>query len=247
MKIKYLSNKPLEQWDDRERIENVKYIFSNIVPYYDLMNRLLTVRRDVAWRRLTAKRISPQAEYLLDVASGTGDLTIEFARRAKKANIWGIDFSRRMLERGVMKVRRYGFDNRTAYLEGDALELPFKDDMFDAAAMAFGLRNTPNKLQVLREMRRVVKPGGEVLILEMTFPRNLRLRRFFIWYFNHVIPLLGRILAGNQASYQYLPDSIQDFLQPEELTKLMAEAGLTNIKEFPLTGGITYLHEGIVV
>ena len=246
MKRQYLSDKPLPNWGDKERIENVKYIFSHIVPQYDLMNHLLTAGRDVAWRRFTAKRVSPEAVNILDIASGTGDLAIAFARHANNAQVCGIDFSRRMMEEGMKKIHKRGLNSQITFFEGDALALPFKDDSFDAAGAAFGIRNIPDKKQALREMCRVVKPRGKVLILEMTFPRNLKLRKFFLWYFNNIIPRLGRMLAGNQAAYQYLPDSIQDFLHPEKLTKLFKETGLENIREFSMTGGITYLHEGIV-
>jgi len=246
MQKKYFSNKPLTDWGEKERIENVRYIFNHIVPQYDLMNHILTAGLDIRWRKFTAKRMTPEAEKILDVATGTGDLAIAFARRAQEAQVCGLDFSRRMMEEGVRKVNKRRLNSQITFFEGNARALPYQDGSFDAAAAAFGLRNIPDKNQVLREMRRVVKPGGKVLILEMTFPRNLKLRKFFLWYFKNVIPRLGRILAGNQAAYQYLPDSIQDFLRPEELTKLFKEAGLENIREFSMAGGITYLHEGTV-
>jgi demethylmenaquinone methyltransferase/2-methoxy-6-polyprenyl-1,4-benzoquinol methylase len=126
------------------------------------------------------------------------------------------------------------------------MALPFDDNEFDCATVAFGIRNMPDRLKALNEMARVVKPGGKIICLEMTFPRNMGLRRFFKWYLNNVVPLLGGIISRNPGAYRYLPDSIQDFLHPDDLSKLFRQAGLISLSEYPLTFGLTYLHEGIV-
>lgn len=241
-----LDHKPLQQFNASERIALVKRIFNSVTPHYDLLNRLMSARQDVRWRKFTAKRIPLNAERVLDVATGTGDLAIEIAHRRPKVQVAGVDFVERMMRPAVTKTAARGLNGRIAYSAGDALALPFRDNEFDAATIAFGIRNIPDRSAALREMARVVKPRGKVMVLEMTFPRSLGLRRFFQWYLNRVMPLVGRTISGNNEAYRYLPASIQDFLHPDDLTRLFSEVGLTSVKAFPLTFGITYLHEGIV-
>ena len=224
--------------------QSVKGMFNRITPHYDLLNRLLSGRRDVAWRRFAAKRIPPEARLILDVACGTGDLAIEICRRRPGTEVYAVDFAQKMMEFGVLKSVKRGLNSRIHFIGGNALKLPFPDDTFDVCGAAFGLRNIPDKLSALKEMRRVVKPGGRVFILEMTFPRDLKLRRLFLWYFRNVMPRVGRMISGDRNAYRYLPDSIQDFLPPEELSALFIEAGLAEVKAFPLHWGMTYLHEG---
>lgn len=241
-----LDNKPLKNWTDRERIQVVKYIFNTISPRYDLLNRIMSGRQDVRWRRFTARRIPESAKRILDVATGTGDLAIDIAGLRPDVQVYGADFVPKMMELAQKKTREALLDGRIVYTAGDAMALPFKTDEFDAATMAFGIRNMPDRLSVLKEISRVVKPGGKIFVLEMTFPKSLRLRRFFTWYLNNVIPLIGGIISGNRKAYRYLPDSIQDFLHPDQLTSFFQEADLRDIKSFPLTFGLTYLHEGTV-
>lgn len=236
----------LNNWTDKERIANVRKIFDTITPQYDLMNRVLSGRRDVAWRRFTAKQIPPDSTRFLDVATGTSDLGIDVCKRHRKIKVTGLDFSLKMMEAGREKVSRMKLSERIGFIAADATNLPFGDDYFDAAGAAFGIRNMPDKCRVLEEMKRVVKPGGKILILEMTFPRNSKLRWFFRWYFKNIIPLIGSLIAGNRRAYQYLPDSIHDFLHPDEMTGLFSEAGLQMVRAYPLSFGVTYLHEGVV-
>jgi len=247
----------LDNHSDSDRTQAVKQIFNGITPHYDLMNRLLSARRDVSWRRFAVKRFPDGAGRLLDVATGTGDVALEAIRQYPELQVTGVDFVPRMLEfarrktgkiAGSLPSSRPGGikpDGNVTYLAGDALALPFPDDYFDASIIAFGLRNIPDRLSALREMTRVVRSGGKILVLEMTFPRSIGMRRFFTWYLNRIIPFFGRIIAGHAGAYRYLPDSIRDFLQPDELINIMKKAGLTQIQSFSLTFGITYLHEGI--
>jgi len=241
-----LDEKPLTQFSPPQRIALVKRIFNTVTPHYDLLNRLMSARQDVRWRKFTAKRIPVDATKVLDVATGTGDLAIEIARRRPRVQVAGVDFVERMMRPAQVKTAARGLSGRISYAAGDALALPFRDNEFDAATIAFGIRNIPDRPAALREMARVVKPGGKVMILEMTFPRTLGLRRFFEWYLNRVMPLVGRTISGNHEAYRYLPASIQDFLHPDDLARLFSDVGLSSVKAFPLTLGITYLHEGIV-
>lgn len=241
-----VKDKPLDRWSDEERIRAVKKIFNTITPHYDLLNRLMSGRQDVKWRRFAVTRVPAEARMVLDVATGTGDLALDIADARPQAKIVGVDFVEKMMRLAQKKTSSRGLHTRIAYAAGDALSLPFADHMFDAATIAFGIRNIPDRLAALREMARVVKPGGKVITLEMTFPRNLGLRKFFRWYLNRVIPLVGGAISRNRAAYRYLPDSIQDFLHPDELTELFGQADMRSVKAFPLTFGLTYVHEGFV-
>jgi len=241
-----LNDKPLQNFTPNERIALVKRIFNSVTPHYDLLNRLMSARQDVRWRKFTAKRIPANATRVLDVATGTGDLAIEIAHRRPRVQVAGVDFVERMMRPAQTKTAARGLNDRIAYAAGDALALPFRNGEFDAATIAFGIRNIPDRAAAVREMARVVKPGGKVMVLEMTFPKSLGLRRFFEWYLNNVMPMIGRTISGNQEAYRYLPASIQDFLDPDELSRLFSDAGLSSVKAFPLTLGITYLHEGVV-
>lgn len=229
---------------DDVSVERVKRLFSEITPRYDLMNHLLSARQDIHWRRFTVKRIPPEAKRILDIAAGTGDLTIETVRRRGGASVFGLDLVEKMMDSGRIKAEKKGL--KVHWITGDALKLPFADDKFDAATIAFGLRNIPDRQGVVAEMARVVKPGGKVLALEMTFSRNLRLRKFFHWYLEKVIPALGGLFARNRKAYSYLAQSIREFIPPEELCGMFENAGLKSVKAFPLSLGITYLHEGVV-
>jgi len=240
-----IKQKPLKQWTDEERINAVKVIFDTISPRYDLLNRLMSGRQDVRWRRFTVSRLPQNAKIALDVATGTGDLAIDMAATGRM-EVFGVDFVEKMMRYAVEKTTARNLSGRITYSAADAMNLPFPADTFDAATMAFGIRNMPDRLSALKEMVRVVKPGGKILVLEMTFPRNLRLRRFFTWYLNNVIPFVGGIISGNRSAYKYLPDSIQDFLNPDDLAALFEKAGLESVKAFPMTFGLTYLHEGCV-
>lgn len=241
-----LETKPLRTWSPKERTRAVKQIFNTITPHYDMLNRIMSARRDVSWRRFAVSRVPETAQRVLDVATGTGDLALDLAGSRVQVRVVGLDFVEQMMRLALKKTVRAGLSERIEYAAGDATNLPFADDEFDCVTVAFGLRNMPDRLRALREMARVVRPGGKLVCLEMTFPRNLGMRRFFRWYLNLVIPLLGEILSGDSEAYRYLPDSIQDFLHPDELEKLFREAELLSVRAFPLTFGLTYVHEGIV-
>ncbi len=220
-------------------------MFDRITPQYDLLNRLLSARQDVYWRRKTVSRFPENSKRIIDIATGTGDIALEAVRQNPDIKVAGLDFVPRMLQYAIPKTRKNGVSDKIFYLAGDALHIPFRDNYFDAATIAFGLRNIPDRISALREMQRVVRPGGKVLILEMTFPKNIGMRKFFTWYLNNIIPLLGRVISRDKSAYKYLPDSIQEFLSPGELSGLMSEVGLLEVKAMSLTFGITYLHEGI--
>jgi demethylmenaquinone methyltransferase / 2-methoxy-6-polyprenyl-1,4-benzoquinol methylase len=230
---------------DADRIKTVQRIFNSVTPQYDLLNRLLSGRQDVYWRRRTVRHFPENSERVIDIATGTGDIALEAIKQHPEINVIGLDFVPRMLQFAAVKTKKANAEKHIGLIAGDALHIPFQNNYFDAATIAFGLRNIPDIPTALGEMQRVVRPGGKVLILEMTFPKNIGMRRFFNWYLNNIIPLLGRLISRDSGAYRYLPDSIQAFLSPGELSNLMEKVGLIEVKAIPLTFGITYLHEGV--
>ena len=210
-------------------------MFDRIAPVYDVMNRVMTAGLDVRWRRLAAAAAVRPGDRVLDAACGTGDLSLADLR-AGAASVTGLDFSARMLERARLK------SSVIAWVEGDLLALPFEDGSFDAATVGFGIRNVPELERALAELRRVLRPGGRLAILEITRPRGL-LRPFFGLWFDRLVPLVGRLLPGG-AAYTYLPASVARFPDAEELARLLGRAGFSEPGFRLLAGSIIALHVG---
>jgi demethylmenaquinone methyltransferase/2-methoxy-6-polyprenyl-1,4-benzoquinol methylase len=231
---------------DRDaHIGMVREIFATIPGRYDFLNRLLSLRRDVAWRRFAVRRMRFFETFrLLDVATGTADLAIEAARRHPDIRVAGIDFVREMLVPGMRKIKERGLDGRIRLLQADALALPFRDNSFDAVGIAFGIRNIPDRPAALREMLRVLVPGGAACILEMNAPPEGLRRGVFAPYLNRVLPGIARLFSRNPAAYRYLVDSILRFPPPKAFMKMMAEAGFRDMERHSLTLGITSLYIG---
>lgn len=218
----------------------VRQMFARIARRYDLLNHLLSANTDRRWRRVVALRLNekvPPGARVLDVACGTGDLSIQLFE-AIGARVIGLDFCRPMLEIAGRKT------NRVAFVEADALDLPFVDGAFDAVTIGFGLRNLADTIQGLKELRRVLKPGGWLAILEFSKPQAPSFRRLFEFYFTRLLPRIGGLLSGSQSAYQYLPDSVLRFPDQAGLAALMREAGLVEIEWQNLTGGVAALHLG---
>jgi len=228
-----------------EQIGMVREIFSTITGRYDFLNRLLSLRRDVAWRRFTGRKMRFfKTGRLLDVATGTADLAVEAALLNPEIRVTGLDYVPRMVALGQHKIAGKGLSGRIDLVRGDALFLPFREDSYDAVAMAFGIRNIPDRMRALKEMKRVAVPGGQVMILEMTTPQGPFFRKLFTFYLNRIIPRLARVFTSNPEAYLYLADSIMNFPSPAEFARLMREAGLEGVTAHPLTMGITCLHVG---
>ncbi len=229
-----------------DRVGKVQWIFSRITKHYDLLNHVLSAGNDIYWRKFTVKRLPSRCNEVLDVATGTGDLAFEIINGRQGCKAVGVDFVPEMISVAKEKGDKKGLLNKVEFMTGDALSLPFEDNRFDAATIAFGLRNIVEREAALREMARVVRPGGKVMVLEMTFPKNIGMRWFYKWYLNYMIPMIGYLISGNSNAYRYLPDSIQEFPEPLALVDIFHHAGLRRVKAFPLSLGITWLHEGVV-
>jgi demethylmenaquinone methyltransferase / 2-methoxy-6-polyprenyl-1,4-benzoquinol methylase len=216
----------------------VEAMFDRIASVYDLMNSVMTAGMHQRWRERAVElaRVGPGSR-ALDVATGTGDLAI--ALRERGAEVVGVDFAEKMLE--VARRKAPAIDFR----QGNALALEFADDEFDAATVGFGARNFDDLERGLGEMARVVKPGGRVVVLEITTPQKPPLSSFFRLWFDQVVPLIGRI-AGDPDAYEYLPNSVKRFPGPRDLAARMVAAGMTDVRWILTAGGIIALHSGTV-
>jgi demethylmenaquinone methyltransferase/2-methoxy-6-polyprenyl-1,4-benzoquinol methylase len=210
-------------------------MFDRIAPVYDAMNRLMTAGLDLRWRRIAADGVVRPGDRVLDAACGTGDLALADAR-AGAGEVVGVDFSPRMLDRARRK------SGAIQWVEADLLALPFPDASFDAATVGFGIRNVPELERGLRELRRVLRPGGRLGLLEITRPRGF-LRPFFTLWFDRLVPLVGRALPGGGA-YAYLPASVRRFPGAEELADLLERTGFADVRFRLLGGSIVALHTG---
>ena len=214
--------------------DEVRGMFDRIAPIYDVMNRVMTAGLDRRWRKLAVAEVVWPGDRVLDACCGTGDLAVEAERRGGR--VVGLDFSSKMLERARRK------SGAIEWVEGDALALPFAETEFDAATVGFGVRNLSDLEAGLRELARVLRPGGKLAVLEITRPRGI-LRPFFRLWFDVLVPILGRVLPGGQA-YTYLPVSVRRFPGPDDLSALFERAGFENVRYRLLGGGIVALHVG---
>lgn len=225
-----------------EHAGRVREMFAGIAKRYDLLNHLLSGNVDKRWRRIVATRLrnklSSSGARVLDVACGTGDLALTLFE-ITGARVVGTDFCRPMLEIAAAKST-----DQISFIEGDALALPFREGSFEAVTIAFGLRNLASVDGGLAELRRVLKPGGWVAVLEFSRPANAMLRPVFGLYFTKVLPLMGGLISGSRSAYSYLPASVQKFPDQQQLALLMQRAGFEQVEFENLTGGIAALHMG---
>ena len=213
----------------------VRRLFDRIAPVYDAMNRVMTAGLDRSWRRLTVEEVVQPGFRVLDACCGTGDLALAAEREG--GIVTGLDFSPAMLARARRK------SDTVTWVEGDLLALPFADESFDAATVGFGVRNVADLDGALSELRRVLRPGGRLAILEITQPRGV-LRHFFSLWFDRIVPALGKVLPGGKA-YTYLPASVRRFPDAEELVALLRRNGLEDVRFRLLGGSIVALHVGV--
>jgi len=228
----------------------VREMFTQIAPRYDLLNHLLSLQMDRMWRTRAANILAPILQRadakILDLCCGTGDLAFALARRAK-GRVWGADFAHTMLVRAREKAHQASARNGQRvipFVESDALRLPFADGSFDLLTTAFGFRNLANYEAGLLEIRRVLKTGGTIAILEFSEPKSGWFGDLYRWYFRAVLPRLGGLISGDKAAYTYLPKSVARFFPPAELKELMMSHGYEAVEARVWTGGTVALHTG---
>ena len=235
--------------NESEHARRVREMFAGIANRYDLLNHLLSGNTDKRWRRLVAKRLhevlSTEGARALDVACGTGDLSLALARETG-ARVVGTDFCRPMLQIAARKARA-DVSSEIPFVEGDALKLPFAERSFDAVTIAFGLRNLSSVEAGLKEMWRVLRPGGRAAVLECSKPVVPGFRALFQFYFTRVVPRIGGLLSGSRGAYEYLPDSVSRFPDQKGLVKMMQQTGFSDVEYKNLTGGIAALHTGVKI
>ena len=230
---------------DQTKKEEVREMFDNIAPKYDLLNHTLSMSIDRVWRRRVVgevRRAKPGR--ILDVATGTGDLAIAMARRIRDVQVMGVDLSEEMLAVARRKVEARGLDSRIVLERGDAEHLEVADASVDAATVAFGVRNFGDLAAGLRELARTIRPGGKVVILEFSRPRNRVFRALYEFYSYKILPRIGGLVSRDKRAYEYLPASVGEFPAPEEFMAMMARAGFRNCRARSQSFGIAQIYIG---
>lgn len=226
--------------------ENIRSLFDNIAPDYDKLNHILSLNIDKGWRKKAVREIADVQQRLevLDVACGTGDFTIEIARNvAEGSKIIGIDLSEGMMKVGREKIAASGVDALLEYGDCEALDYP--ENNFDRISVGFGVRNFEHLGLGLKEMCRVLKPGGKLVILELSVPSNPIIRWCYKLYFLNILPMIGGMVSGNRGAYEYLPASVLNFPAPDKFIPMMREAGFSEVRHRALTLGVCRMYVGI--
>ncbi len=227
--------------------ENVYKMFDRIASRYDLLNRLLSFRQDVAWRNKVVALL-PQKENLsvLDLATGTGDLILSMAEKSKNFSSGvGLDMSGEMLKYAVIKAQDNIAYQNISFIRGDAVHIPFDTNTFDTVSIAFGIRNVVDVSKSLEEMHRVLTKNGKALILEFSLPKNRLVKAGYLFYFRHILPVIGGIISGDSYAYKYLNQTVESFPYGKEFCTLMEKAGFSTVSEHRLTFGIATIYEGV--
>jgi len=230
----------------QEKAKLVGHVFDSVAGRYDLMNDLMSMGIHRMWKRFTIELSGVRRGHrVLDIAGGTGDLTRRFSELVgPEGEVVLADINASMLRVGRSKLTDQGYAGNIDYVQANAEALPFADNSFQAVSIAFGLRNVTDKDKALREMQRVLKPGGKLMVLEFSKPTNPLLSRAYDLYSFTALPLMGQLVAGDKESYRYLAESIRMHPDQETLKRMMADAGLVNCRYFNMTGGIVALHVG---
>lgn len=224
--------------------ESVKSMFNEISGKYDFLNHFLSFGIDIIWRKRLVKEILlSKPTHVLDLATGTADLAIELCRKGN-IRITGADISEKMMAIGREKISRAGLSDKIKLIFGDAEHLDFEDDRFDAAMIAFGVRNFEHLQQGIAEMLRVVKNGGEVMILEFSHPSSLPLKTLYSLYSRYIIPLMGRMISSHPSAYRYLPETVAAFPSGKAFLNIMEKTGFTSCRRISLSGGIASVYIG---
>lgn len=219
-------------------------MFDNIAHRYDFLNHFLSLGIDKTWRRKTIKKLEKfSPKKILDLATGTGDLALA-SLKLNPEHITGLDISAGMLEKGMLKIRKKGLEDKISLLQGDSENIPFDPDEFDAITVAFGVRNFEHLELGLKEMYRVLKPGGIVAILEFSKPSRTPFKQLYTFYFNKVLPQIGKMVSSDNSAYTYLPESVRAFPDGGEFLELLEETGFSNLSVDILSFGIASIYTG---
>lgn len=222
--------------------EQVADMFDSIAGKYDFLNHFLSMGIDKGWRRKAIKEIAAvKPQTILDIATGTGDLAIA-ASKINPQEIVGVDISEGMLEVGRKKIKSLNLENIITLQKGDSEALGFESNSFDAITCAYGVRNFENLVAGLKEMNRVMKPGGKLAILEFSHPKQFPVKQLYQFYFKYILPTLGKMVSKHKSAYTYLPESVMAFPEGKRFCEILTDCGFKNAKARPLTLGITTLY-----
>jgi demethylmenaquinone methyltransferase/2-methoxy-6-polyprenyl-1,4-benzoquinol methylase len=226
--------------------EQVATMFNNISGTYDFLNHFMSLGIDILWRKKAIRQLkAQQPKSILDVATGTGDFAFEAIKILKPEKITGVDISAGMLEVAKRKIKERKLDHIFSVRLGDSEMLPFEDNAFDAITVAYGVRNYENLEKGLADMRRVLKPGGKIVILEFSKPQGFPIKQLYNFYFKHITPFFGKVFSKDARAYQYLPESVAAFPDGVAFTQLMERVGFSQTKQITLTFGISSIYTGI--
>jgi len=221
-------------------------MFNSISGKYDFLDHLMSLNLDHHWRKVLVKGIKVvNPDNILDVATGTADLSIAIAKELPQVKITGVDIAEKMLEQGREKIKKNGFSNRINLLTGDAENLEFDNNLFDVVVISFGVRNFENLEQGLKEMKRVLKQGGVLTILEFSIPENFAFRWIYLFYFKHIVPFMGRLVSGNSFAYKYLPVSVGNFPYGKKFVEILVNLGFSKVSQKRLNLGICTIYSCI--
>ena len=227
---------------EQQKKQQVELMFDNIAPKYDFLNHFLSLGIDKLWRKKAIRILSGyQTDYILDVATGTGDFAVA-AAKLKPRKIIGFDLSEQMLSVGRDKVARLGLDDLIEFQKGDSEDMPFTDGQFDAITVAFGVRNFENLENGLKEFFRVLKSEGVAVILEFSKPRYFPMKQFYLFYFFKILPFVGRLVSKDSSAYSYLPASVMAFPDDQKFISVLQNVGFTNCRQVRLTFGIATIY-----
>lgn len=235
-------NKVTPYNSDASKKSQVEDMFDNIAPKYDLLNHVLSMKIDVMWRNTLVKMLKKdQPKEVLDVATGTGDLAIA-VQKGTGSKVVGLDLSQQMLNVGVIKIKKLNLDGEISMQKGDAENLPFSENRFDAVTVAFGVRNFENLNKGLSELRRVVKEGKSIFILEFSKVEGF-LGPLYMFYFKNILPMIGRLVSKDNRAYTYLPDSVNAFPFGEKMKNILLETGFKKVEYKKLSFGIATIYK----
>jgi len=222
----------------------VEIMFDNIAPKYDFLNHFLSLGIDKIWRKKVKKILKlKKPQIILDIATGTGDLAIELSK-LKPVRIYGVDLSEQMLEKGRAKLVKRNLTEIIEFTKGDAENLSFEDNKFDAVTISFGARNFENLNKGIEEVLRVLKPGGELVLLEFSEPKKFLIKKVYNFYFSQILPYIGKVFSKDYRAYKYLPESVKSFPHRENFLSVLSSIGFADTKYFTLTFGISTIYCG---